>query len=184
MRAFCSMLALSAALAMQPATAQTIDDLNARMNAAMATAQAEAVRPGDEALTCEQIEAETVVIDQDPEYQAHVAAANQITQDMQEEARGARGRVGAQIVGNIALGVARSYVPGLGYAQSLADRLQGDEESEPEASPQAVAMMTSVEAQMPYIMRNQRLYELARTQQCAFMEEPEAPQPEQASPQE
>ena len=182
MRVFCSTLALSAMLALQPARAQTADELSERIEAAMTTAEAEAMRPGDDALTCEQIEVETVAIAQDSDYQAHTAAMNDATRSMHEQARGARGRAAVQVVGNIALGVASSYVPGLGYAQMLAQYLRGNDE--PEASPEALSMMASLEASMPYMMRSARLYELAQTQQCAFLQAAEAPQEEQVPPQE
>ena len=188
MRAFCSMLALSAALALQPAFAQTPEELQARMDAAMAAAQAQASRPGDEALTCDQLQAEIFANAQNPEYQAQMAAMGQSAQDMSDQAQRARENARGQIAGSMAMGFIGSFIPGAGYAQMLAQRAQAAEMQEQAQANQAqiAGMMANVEASMPYVMRGQRLYELARTQQCAFVQGPPVgpPQEQQAPPQE
>lgn len=188
MRAFCSMLALSAALALQPAFAQTPEELQARMDAAMAAAQAQAAQPGDEALTCDQLQAEIFANAQNPEYQAQMAAMGQSAQDMSDQAQRARENARGQIAGNMAMGFISSFIPGAGYAQMLAQRAQAAEMQEQAQANQAQigGMIANMEASMPYVMRGQRLYELAQAQQCAFMQGPPAQQPQeqQVAPQE
>ena len=171
----CSMLVLSTAIALQPAFAQSAEELDARINAAMAAAEVQAVRPGDETLTCEQLLAEMGAIEQNPEYLARTAAMNET--DLQERGESARTGTALRVVGDVAFGIAASQIPGLGYLQTFMSRDEG-EQRQPE---EVVSMVQNIEATMPYLMRNQRLYELAQVQQCAFPQQPPAPQ-EQVPP--
>lgn len=188
MRAFCSMLAVSAVLALQPALAQTPEEMQARMDAAMVAAQAQASQPGDETLTCDQLQVALVANAQNPDYQAQMAAMGQTAQGMQEQAQNARSAATGQMAGNVAMGVASSFIPGLGYAQMLAQRAQMAEQERrmQDSQGQMNSMFGNMEASMPYVMRDQRLYELAQAQQCAFLQGPQqpAPQEQQVPPQE
>jgi hypothetical protein len=183
MRTFCSMLALSAVLALQPALAQTPEEMQAQMDASVAAAREAAVRPGDEALTCDQLQAEIVANTQNPEYQAQVAAMGQTAQGQMDQMQAARERAQGQMAGSIAMGVISSFIPGAGYAQMLAQRAQAAQMEQQTQANQAqmMSMMDNVNASMPYVMRGQRLYELAQAQQCAFLQ---APPTEQIPPQE
>ncbi|MBY0565233.1 MAG: hypothetical protein K2P58_13755 [Hyphomonadaceae bacterium] len=69
----CSLVALAFVFAAHPVHAQSPEDMMLRMETAMAEAQAQASRPGDEALSCEALEAEMIAVTQDPAFQARVA---------------------------------------------------------------------------------------------------------------
>jgi len=180
MRTFVSMLALSAALALQPALAQTPEEMQANMDASIAAARAEAVHPGDEALTCDQLSAEIAAVSQDPNYQAQMAAMGATAQGQMEQMQNARSRMQGQMVGNIGMGIISSFVPGAGYAQMLAQRAQAAQMQEQAQANQAqmAGMMGNMEASMPYIMRNEHLYELGQAKQCEFTQQPAMQQPE------
>jgi hypothetical protein len=182
MRTFVSMLALSAALALQPALAQTPEEMQAQVEASMAAARAQAVHPGDEELTCDQLSAEIAAVSQDPTYQAQMAAMGATAQDQMEQAQNARSRMQGQIAGNMAMGIISSFVPGAGYAQMLQQRAQAAQmQGQAEANQaQMASMMGNMQASMPYMMRNQRLFELGQAKQCAFTQQPAMQQqPEQ-----
>jgi hypothetical protein len=177
---FCSALALSFALAVQPAAAQNNEDMYARMNAAMAEAQAQAVRPGDEQLTCDQLQAEMVTTVQDPALQGVIAEQGAFAQQQMEQMNQARGRAQAQIGVSIFMSLAGSFIPGMGYAQMAQQQAMAAQQQRQAA--QNMAQMNAMAEQMttimPQMMRGQRITQLAQAQQCAFLQAPAAPAPE------
>ncbi len=177
MRALCSALALSLALPLQPAAAQAPEDMMARMEAAQAEAQAQAVRPGDEALSCDALQAEMVATMQDPAVQAHMAQSGAWAQGQLDAAGEARSQMMGQMSVNIFLGLASSFIPGAGFAQMAAQRAMAAGQ-QAQADQHMAGMMQQAEGAMtimPQLMRGQRLYELGQAKQCAFVQE-QAPQ--------
>jgi hypothetical protein len=172
-RLIASILALSLALAAPLAAAQSNEDMYARMNAAMADAQAQAQRPGDDQLTCDQLQAEMTTTMQDPAVQGVIAQQGQWAQGQVEEMNAARGRAQAQLGVSLFMGLASSFIPGLGMAQAMQQRAMAAQQQA--QAQQNIANMTAQAEQMstimPQMMRGQRVYELAQAQQCPFTQQ-------------
>lgn len=167
-------LVLSAAA---PALAQSgVDAMQAegaRLEAEQAQAQANAARPGDEQLTCEQIQAEmgaTMGSDEMQTQTAEIDASVQRQQALQEEARQ---RQQSMMTTGIVTGIIGSFVPGVGYAQGALMQAQASQQQAEAAESQneMAGMIGNMSNMMPAMMRGQRLYELAQAQECAFMED-------------
>ncbi len=170
---FCSALALSLALALHPAAAQAPDDMLARMEAAQAEAQAQAVRPGDEELSCDALQAEMVATMQDPAVQTQMAQQGAWAQGQMDAADGARGQMMAMMGMSMFMGLASSFVPGLGYLQGAQQRAMsaGMEAQAQQNMAQSMQQAEGAMTIMPQLMRGQRLYELGQAKQCAFVQE-------------
>jgi hypothetical protein len=174
----CSLLALSFALAAQPACAQNPDDMILRMETAMADAQAQASRPGDEALSCEALEGEMIAATQDPAFQARVVENGAWAQGQMDQMNGLAGRARAQMGMNLIMGVASAFIPGAGYGQMLAQRAMAAGQ-QAQAQQNMAQMMQMAEGMMPFMpqmYRGQRVYELAQAKECAFVQEQAPPQ--------
>lgn len=178
MRSFvCSLLALFFVFAAQPASAQDADDMMTRMDAAMADAQARALRPGDEELSCEALEAEMVAVTQDPAFQARIAENGVWAQGQVDQMNAMVGRARAQMGMSMILGLASSFIPGGGYAQMFAQRAlaAGQQAQAEQHMAQMMGMAEAMMPMMPQMYRGQRVYELAQAKQCQFVED--MPQP-------
>jgi hypothetical protein len=181
MRTFVSMIAITAALALTPAAAQDYEAMAANMEQSMAAAQAAAVRPDDEALTCEQLEGEIVTTMQDPAVQAVVAENGAYGQEQMARMEEARGRARAQMATSMFMGIASAFIPGLGYAQMAQQQMQMAQQQRQAQQTMAEAMQMAQRMQtiMPQMMRGQRVYELGQAKSCAFTQQQapaEAPQ--------
>lgn len=165
-------LALSFALFAGPAAAQSME-IYERMAAAMETAQAEAVRPGDEMLTCEQLESEAFSVAQDPAVQAMAVRSGAYSQAQIDEANRAASSARRQMGVSMFLGLASAFVPGAGMAASLGQRAQGAmmQRQAQQNLAQSMAMAEQMIPVMPQLMRGQRVYELAQGKQCAFIQQ-------------
>lgn len=177
----CSLGALTLALAAQPAHAQDAEDMMLRMETAMAEAQAQAARPGDEALTCEALEAEMIAVTQDPAFQARMVENGAWAQGQMDQMNGMAGRARAQMGMSMILGIASSFIPGGGYGQMIAQRaIEAGQQAQTERNmAQMMQMAEGMIPLMPQMYRGQRVYELAQAQQCAFVQEQAPPQPPQ-----
>jgi hypothetical protein len=181
MRTFVSMIAITAALMAMPAAAQDYEAMAAQMEQAQADAQAAASRPGDEALTCEQLEGEIVTTMQDPAVQSVMAQNGAYGEEQMARMREAQGRARAQIATSMFRGIASSFIPGLGYAQMAQQQMQAAQMQRQQQQSMAdmMAMAQRMQTIMPQMMRGQRVYELAQAKQCAFTQQQapaEAPQ--------
>jgi hypothetical protein len=181
MRTFVSMIAISAALALTPAAAQDYEAMAAQMEQSQADAQAAAVRSGDEALTCEQLETEMFTTMQDPNVQSVVAQNGAHAQAQMDQMNAARGQMRAQMATSIFMGIAGSFIPGFGYAQMAQQQMQAAQQQRQanQNMAQMMEMAQRMETIMPQMMRGQRLYELGQAKQCAFTQQQapaEAPQ--------
>jgi hypothetical protein len=178
MRTFVSMIAISAALALTPAAAQDYDAMGAQMEQSMADAQAAAVRLGDEALTCEQLEGEIATTMQDPAVQEAVAANGADAQAQMDQMNAARGQMRAQMATSLFMGIASSFIPGLGYAQMAQQQVQAAQmqRQQQQNMAQMMEMAQRMQTIMPQMMRGQRIYELGQAKQCAFTQQQAPPQ--------
>jgi hypothetical protein len=178
MRKTASMLAIAFALsAAAPAFAQdgtaALQDAGANLEAAQAEAQAAAIHPGDEALTCEQIQAEMGASMNTPEMLAQrgeMQASVERQQAMQEEARQ---RAAGMMTTSIVTGIVGSFIPGVGYAQAAAMQAQAAQQQAAanESQTEMAGMIGNMSEMMPTMMRGQRLYELAQARECEFLEQ-------------
>jgi hypothetical protein len=170
MRTIVSMLAISAALALTPAFAQDYEAMAAQMQQSQADAQAAAVHPGDDALTCEQLETEMTTTMQDPNVQAAVAANGADAQAQMDQMNAARGQMRAQMATSMFMGIASSFIPGLGYAQMAQQQAMASQyqRQATQNMAQMMEMAQRMQTIMPQLMRGQRVYELAQAKQCAF----------------
>lgn len=166
-------LALSAAA---PALAQdgveAIQAAGARLEAEQAQAQANAARPGDELLTCEQIEAEmgaSMNTEEMLTQRAEIGASAERQQELQEEAR--ERAQGTMAAGAVA-GIIGSFIPGGGYAQTAVMNAQARQQQAAAAESQSemAGMIGNFTEMMPAMMRGQRLGELAQARDCAFVQ--------------
>jgi len=142
------------------------------LQAAQVRAQTEAAHPGDEALTCDQIQAEMGASMNTPEMLAQrsgIQASAQRQQELQEEARQ---RASGQVATGIVAGIVGSIVPGAGYAQAAAMQAQASQQQAAAAESQheMAGMIGNMSNMMPAMMRGQRLHELAQTRECAFLQ--------------
>lgn len=167
-------LALSGAA---PASAQdAMATAGASLEQAMAQAEADAARPGDEQLTCEAIQAETITTMTDPGMRAELDELGATAEAQQQRMQEQQGQMRTQMATGIVTGIIGSFIPGAGYAQQLAMQAQmAQQQAQAEIGMREMAgMMGNMEAAMPGMTRAQRLYELAQAQECAFLEEMQA----------
>jgi|CXWL01.1.fsa_nt_gi hypothetical protein len=177
-------VALASLMVAAPALAQSgqqrMEAAGASFEDSMAAAQAVAARPGDELLTCEAIQAEMVATMSDPAMQSQIAELGANAEAQQQRSQEQQDMMRGMMMTGVVTSVIGSFVPGAGYAQSLAMQAQAQR-----AQAQADAgmgenaeMLASMEQMMPQMMRGQRLYELAQAQECAFLQEMEAQAPQ------
>jgi hypothetical protein len=157
-----------------PSGADYADTQMADMMAAQSAAQAAAVRPGDEALTCDQLQAEMTATMNDPKVQAVMADNGASAQAQMDKVRAAQSGAVAGAVGVSALGVASSFVPGLSwFSQGAAMAQQATMAAQARETQRQISQMSgSTMSIMPQMMRGQRIYELASAKSCAFVNQP------------
>jgi hypothetical protein len=176
MRVFCSILALSVALAAAPAIAQDAAEMSARLQAAQAAGIAQASQAGDEALTCDQLQAEITATMSDPAVRTQIDRMGATAQDQRSRIADAQSHMAGQMAGQMGMGVITSvissFIPGAGLAQSLAMRAQAQSQMAQGQQSQAatMSMAANMEAIMPQMMRGQRIMQLAQAQHCAFLQ--------------
>jgi hypothetical protein len=173
MRALLLSTALSLGLAFAPLAGAQDYEAMANLEQAMADAQAQAVRAGDEQLTCDQLQEEMTTTMTDPAVQSAVAANGADAQAQMDQMNGAQGRQRANMAASMFMGIASSFIPGLGYAQMAQQQMQAAQmqRQAQQNMAQMQAMMERMIPIMPQMMRGQRVYELAQAQQCAFIEQ-------------
>ncbi|MBL8552041.1 MAG: hypothetical protein JNJ73_18790 [Hyphomonadaceae bacterium] len=151
----------------------------AQFEASQAQAQAGAQRPGDEAMTCEQLQAEFMIVMNDPQFRQNVADMGVWAQSQQQRAQAARGQAMAGMGASMAMGLASSFIPGLGYAQGAMMQAQvaGMQRQAQQAAQEREVVVGNVQTMMPTAYRGERLYNLAQAKQCAFLQGGDAPAP-------
>jgi len=164
---------LSVALAGAAAAQPDPDAMMARMEQSQAAATAAAQRPGDDALTCDALQAEITALMTSPEMQAFNAQNAAFAARYQEHMAGGRGQMATGVATGIGMGIASAFIPGMGFAQSMAMRAQaaGIQRQATENQNAAMEQATNTEAMMPAFMRAQRVVELGQAKQCAFLQD-------------
>jgi hypothetical protein len=159
-----------------PVGAQSVDPdaMMAHMQASQAQAAADAARPGDGDMECDALLAEMSAVMNDPAVQQQMAGMGAWAEGRQGQADQARADMRAMMMGSFVTGIISSFVPGAGYAQSLAQQGMMNRQAVQADQNQAemMGMAQGMETIMPQLMRGQRLHELAEARQCAFLNEP------------
>lgn len=155
--------AFSYAQTLPPGSAQDYE----AMAKAMEKAQAEANRPGDEKLTCDQLQQQLVAIAQDPAYLAYVQAAGVAAQKDLAQMQVPQSEIAAKTAATMAA----SMVPGAAMGQLMASAA----ENQAKAAQSAARVQSRMDqgqqmmAFMPMLMRGQRLVELAAVRKCEWL---------------
>lgn len=136
------------------------------MMMAMDQAKADSARPGDDKLSCEQLEEQLVSVTQDPDFQAHVESAGANAQKQQEAMQGAKGQIALQSLRTVLM----TFIPG--------GRMAGMAHAQAQAKAQGVQSMSQMKSRieqaqqmmvlMPKLMRGQRVVELAAGKNCEW----------------
>jgi hypothetical protein len=149
----------------------------AEFEAAQAAAETGAMRPGDEALTCEQLEAEFAVTMNDPAFRQATTDLGVWAQGQQARASQARGEAMRMMVTGVITGIASSFIPGAGYAQQamMAGQARRMQQQAQQNQQEMMQQATRMRAIMPTAYRGKRLYELAQAKACAFLQTAPAP---------
>jgi hypothetical protein len=139
------------------------------MMKSMERAQAEANQPGDQQLTCTQLQEQIVVIAQDPAFVAHVKAAGIAAQQDMAQMQVPQGEIAAKsaatMIASTVPGAAMGHMAA-GVADNQAKIAQGAERVQARMA-QGQQMM----ALMPKLMRGQRLIELGTARKCEWATE-------------
>lgn len=148
----------------------------------VAAMMAQAAKPGDDALTCDQLQAEIAAIGTDPQVQAVIQEQGAYAQEQMAKVQGAQQQAEAaqakqpSIAGQMFTGFLTGMIPPnpvTGYAQQAAAAAQGAKQSA-EAEKNMQDMMANVEKTMtimPQIMRGAHVAQLAQARGCEFMAE-------------
>lgn len=147
--------------------AQSPETRYRELQSALEAAQAQALRPGDEALSCQALESELVTTANDPSVQSVVAKQGAAAQEQQAAINAASSRIASQT----AVTVFSSIVPGGGWAGLAMGMAQGQAQQAQAASNIQQRMQQSQEMMgiMPQIMRGARVMELAQARNCAWL---------------
>lgn len=173
MRALLLCSALSIGMILAPvAVAQDYAAME-NLDQAMTAAQAQAAHPGDENLTCDQLQEEITTTMSDPAVQSAVAANGADAQAQMDRMNEARGQMRAQMATSMFMGLASAFIPGMGYAQMATQQMQAAQyqRQQQQNMAQMATMMERMTPIMPQMMRGQRIYELAQARQCAFIQQ-------------
>jgi len=140
------------------------------MMAAQAAAQDSAARPGDDAMSCDALQAEMAATMNDPKVQASMASMGASAQAQMDKAKAAQAGAVAGVATTAAVGIASSFIPGLSwFSQGAMMAQQAAMESQMNAANRDRAqMMVDMNSVMPQLYRGQHLYDTAVKKNCAF----------------
>jgi hypothetical protein len=132
----------------------------------METAQAGASRPGDEKLTCDELQEQLVAVVQDPDLLADVEAAGVAAEKDVAQMQAAQGEVAAKSAATLIA----SIVPGaaMGHMMAGAAENQSSAAAGQAHMKEMMAARQQMMAHMDGIMRGQRLVELGQVQKCEW----------------
>jgi hypothetical protein len=141
------------------------------MMAAQAAAERAAVRPGDEALSCDALQTELATVMKDPAFQAAIASSGAAAQAQMDQAKAAQATAAGLGATSIATGIASSFIPGMGWLAGAAMQAQVAEAQAkmPAADRARAQMIGDVTSMLPTMYRGQRIHELATAKKCAFV---------------
>jgi hypothetical protein len=152
-----------------PAAVPGMQDPQALMEA-YAAAQAAAIRPGDEKLSCEELQTELGETMNDPVVQENIASAGAAAERDMAAIAEAQQAYDAQLAGSVAAGAAASAAPGGQWAalsKAAADAERSKAASAGRAQQHAMQARGAMEM-MPQLMRGERLLELGAAKNCEF----------------
>jgi hypothetical protein len=144
------------------------------VNAQMALAQQAAIHPGDENLSCDQLQAEMMADTHDPSIQSMGDQATGMIADAKEQQKAAMPKAVAVTGAQFALSTAGAMVPGgnlvtgnaqeaLAVAQSAAFARQAEQQE-----PKAQQLYATMGQSMYPMMRAHHVMELAKAKNCGF----------------
>jgi hypothetical protein len=133
---------------------------------AMERAQAEANQPGDQQLTCTQLQEQLVAIVQDPAFLAHMKTAGAAAEKDLAQMKAAESEIAAKSAATFIA----STVPGAAMGHMTASAAENQAKvAQGAARMQArIADAQQMMAFMPKMMRGQRLVELAAARKCEW----------------
>lgn len=149
----------------QTVTPGSPQDYQAMMEA-MEKAQAQANRPGDERLSCDELQKQLVGVAQDPAFQAYVKVAGEAAQKDMAQMQGAQSEIAAKTAAT----VIASMVPGAAMGHMMASAAENQAKAAQGAArvQSRMADAQQMMAFMPQLMRGQRLIELATVRKCEW----------------
>lgn len=132
------------------------------MQAAMQAAQAAANRPGDETLTCEQLQAELNSSATSPGLQSSIASAGAAEQERAAPAPSGQAQAAATLLGSV--------LPGADMAGLAAGAARGQAQGAQASAnlQQHTAQSQNMMGNLPQMMRGQRVLDLAQARNCAW----------------
>jgi hypothetical protein len=136
------------------------------MAKAMEKAQAEASQPGDERLTCDQLQQQLVAVAQDPAFLAYVQAAGVVAEKEMAQMQVPQSEIAAKTAATMVA----SMVPGAATGQMMANAAENQAKAAQGAArvQSRMAQGQQMMAFMPKLMRGQRLMELAMVRRCEW----------------
>lgn len=136
------------------------------MMQAMERAQAEANRPGDQQLTCTQLQDQLVAIVQDPAFLAHMKTAGAAAEKDMAQMKAAESEIAAKSAATFIA----STVPGAAMGHMTASAAENQAKAAQGAArmQSRIADAQQMMAFMPKMMRGQRLVELATARNCEW----------------
>jgi hypothetical protein len=177
MRTLLAAAVLGAAFATTASAQPSNSDMSATMQraqAAQAAAQAQASQPGDEALTCDQLQYQLTASMSNPSMGANLASLGAQAQTASDQARQQQQEMAQQAAPNVAASVVTSLIPGAGLFHHAPQQSGSSQAQINEAQRQSAQLTNTTNAMMPEMMRGQRLYQMAQAKQCAFLRDPSA----------
>jgi hypothetical protein len=150
-----------------------------KLQTAMADAQTKAVRPGDDAMSCEGLQSELQAAVLDPAVQKvaqeNGAVAKEKLDAIEKGTAEAKAAAATSMASSIFMGLASAFVPGAGMigaaGQQAAARAQAAQAQAAAAKnlQDMNAMMERMIVIMPQIMRGQHVMQVAYGKQCPWM---------------
>jgi len=136
------------------------------MMKSMEKAQAEASKPGDQRLTCDELQEQLVGIAQDPAFLAHVKAAGVAAEKDMAQMEVSK----TEIAAKSAATVIASMVPGAAMGHMTASAAENQAKAAQGATrvQSRMAEGQQMMAFMPQLLRGQRLIELATARKCEW----------------
>jgi hypothetical protein len=135
-----------------------------QLQAAFEKAQADSIRPGDEKLDCDALKEEMIENASKPEVQAYVEKSGAWAKKEKDAMKPGKGRVAVQT----AVSVFSSVVPGGDWAGIMAAKAQApmQQAQTMQRLQEHMQMMNEMIPIMPYMMRGQRVVDLAKMRSC------------------
>jgi hypothetical protein len=175
----CAVVSAPAGAQSQQETARRNQEQSMKLQAALADAQAKANRPNDSKLSCNAMQEEVVALMHDPTVTAvavqNGAVAQQQLDEMEKQKGAAQARAATGIASGIFMGIASSFIPGLGMItgrsqgaamQAQAAQMQAQTAANNE---QMVVMADRMITILPQIMRANHLLELGQAKKCDWI---------------